>query len=396
MKKGVIILTIVLTLGVFVWETFFDTFEPVVVRNGYGEGKKTETYEVFVDGEKQELYLEVSEKEYSQKEVKALFEKVEKELDQVILGDNTSFDHVEYDLNLVTFLEDYPVEIQWELSSYKVLGLDGTILSEDLDKEGTLVELRGTVFYKEKSMVYVRNVRIYPLTRTGMDKLLYDVEMELKRIEEKTREKGTFSLPDKIGDYQLTWRKSKESHWYYVLISGVSLVAYLFYHEREKVRKKEKERRDIFIRAYPDVVSKLAMLLSTGITVKSAWSKIVQNYDEQKEALGENVVYEDMKITLREMQSGVSESEAYERYGRRCKMANYMKLGTLLSQNLRRGSNGILDSLRVEAIQSFENRKNMAKRQGEEVGTKLLAPMIGMLGVVLIMVLVPAFLTMQI
>ena len=396
MKRVLIILTIVLTLGVFVWETFFDSFEPVIVRNDYGEGKKTETYEVIVDGEKNEIQLEVSEKEYTSQEVERLFQKVEKELDQIILGENQSFDRVEQDLNLVTHMEDYPVEIQWELSSYKVLGLDGTILTEDLDKKGTLVELRGTIFYKEKSMVYIRNVMVYPLTRTGTEKLLYDVETELKKVEKSTREKGKFSLPQKVGNYQLTWQKAKEIHWPYILIGGFGLVAYLVYREREKERKKEKDRKTRFLREYPNVISKLTMLLSTGITAKNAWTRIVQNYEEQKENLGENQVYEEMKITLREMQSGVSEAEAYERFGQRCEVANYRKLGTMLSQNLRKGSSGILDILRMEAIQSFENRKSMARRQGEEVGTKLLLPMIGMLGVVLVMVLVPAFLTMQI
>ena len=50
----------------------------------------------------------------------------------------------------------------------------------------------------------------------------------------------------------------------------------------------------------------------------------------------------------------------------------------------------------MEAIQSFENRKSTARRLGEEAGTKLLMPMIGMLAVVFVMVMVPAFMSMQI
>ena len=389
-------MTIVLALGLFVWETFFDASSPVIVRNDYGEGKKTESYEVTVDGEKKKIQLEVSEREYTQKEVKQLFQKVEEELDQTILGNNQSFDRVEQDLDLVNYLPDFPVEIQWELSSYQVLGPDGKILTEDLDEKGTLVELRGNVFYKENSMVYIRNVMVYPRTRVGVEKILYDVEMKLKELEKSTREKASFSLPEKVGNYQLTWQKETEVHWPYVLVGGLGLVAYLFYREREAERKKEKTRQGIFIREYPNVISKLNMLLSTGVTVKNAWGKMVQNYEEQKKYGGDNLVYEEMKMTLREMQSGVSESEAYERFGKRCNITNYLKFGTLLSQNLRKGSKGISEILRMEAIQSFENRKSMARRQGEEVGTKLLLPMIGMLGVVLIMVMVPAFLTMQI
>ena len=131
------------------------------------------------------------------------------------------------------------------------------------------------------------------------------------------------------------------------------------------------------------------------MTVKHAWETIVTNYVNQREALGVRLVYEEMALTINEMQGGISEGEAYERFGKRCELTPYLKLGALLSQNLRKGSRGISDLLRVEAIQSFENRKNLAKQKGEEAGTKLMLPMIGMLAVVMIMVMVPAFLTMQ-
>ena len=146
------------------------------------------------------------------------------------------------------------------------------------------------------------------------------------------------------------------------------------------------------MRAYPGMISKFTMLLGAGITVKGAWEKIVHNYEEQET---KNPVYEEMKATLHEMQSGVPESEAYERFGKRCNITALIKFGALLSQNLRKGSKGLSDILRMEAIQSFENRKSRARQKGEEAGTKLLMPMMGMLAVVLIMVMIPAFLTMQ-
>lgn len=52
--------------------------------------------------------------------------------------------------------------------------------------------------------------------------------------------------------------------------------------------------------------------------------------------------------------------------------------------------------LNQEAISAFEDRKNMAKKLGEEAGTKMMLPMFLMLAVVLVMIIVPAFLTVQI
>lgn len=76
--------------------------------------------------------------------------------------------------------------------------------------------------------------------------------------------------------------------------------------------------------------------------------------------------------------------------------AYYLGVGALLSQNLRKGTKGLSELLKLESIQAFEERKARAKRLGEEAGTKLLLPMFLMLVVVLIIVIVPAFLTMQI
>ena len=162
-----------------------------------------------------------------------------------------------------------------------------------------------------------------------------------------------------------------------------------------ETKKEKKERADELMRDDPGMINKFTMLLSTGTTVKQAWEKIVQNYEAQKNQMGVHIVYEEMMNTCREMQGGVSEAEAYERFGKRCGVTVYLKFGALLSQNLRKGSKGLSDILRVEAIQSFENRKSTAKRLGEETGTKLLMPMLGMLSVVFIIVMVPAFMTMK-
>ena len=129
--------------------------------------------------------------------------------------------------------------------------------------------------------------------------------------------------------------------------------------------------------------------------VRRAWKKMVDDYEEQKERWGTRHAYEEMKQTMYEMESGISEAESYERFGRRCNIQEYMKLGALLSQNLRKGTKGLSQILKIEAIQAFEERKARAKRLGEEAGTKLLLPMFLMLSVVLIIVIVPAFLSIQ-
>ena len=99
---------------------------------------------------------------------------------------------------------------------------------------------------------------------------------------------------------------------------------------------------------------------------------------------------------MNELKNGRPESECYEVFGRRCESPVYRKFGMLLSQNLRKGTKGLTNLLQREAQEAFEERKNMAKKLGEEAGTKLMIPLFLMLAVVFVIVTVPAFLTIQI
>ena len=102
-------------------------------------------------------------------------------------------------------------------------------------------------------------------------------------------------------------------------------------------------------------------------------------------------VYEEILITCNELQGGRSETEAYDHFGRRCQVQAYMKLSALLSQNIRKGSNDLLRLLGQEADTAFAERKNLARKLGEEAGTKLLIPMMMMLCVVMVIIMIPAY-----
>lgn len=99
---------------------------------------------------------------------------------------------------------------------------------------------------------------------------------------------------------------------------------------------------------------------------------------------------------MHEMKGGMAENECYERFGERCGLQVYKKFGTILSQNLKKGTKGLTELLRQEADTAFDERKNTAKQLGEKAGTKILFPMFLMLAVVLLMIIVPAFLSLQI
>ena len=54
------------------------------------------------------------------------------------------------------------------------------------------------------------------------------------------------------------------------------------------------------------------------------------------------------------------------------------------------GNRGLCELLGQEAAVALEERKALAKKLGEEAGTKMLLPLIMMLGIVIAIIMVPA------
>ena len=96
------------------------------------------------------------------------------------------------------------------------------------------------------------------------------------------------------------------------------------------------------------------------------------------------------------MKDGVSETKAIERFGKRCRLLPYMRFASVVSQNIRKGAEGILSILEGDSLEALEQRKARALAEGEKAGTKLLFPMMLMLGMVMILVIVPACFAFQV
>ena len=335
---------------------------PSIERNDYGKGKKVEELDVQIGNKKKKVRtsVEVSERQYSAKEVQELFSRIIRKMDRLILAGNETLDRVDEDLDLVTDIPGEPVKVSWELDRYDVMDIQGKLKEQNISEKGVLVKLNAVLTYtaNEKEQASYQCVAcVYPKKLSGE-------ESTKKNVEEA--------------------------------IMGMMIGILLYALQKQNIRKAEEERKKQMIEDYPEVISKLTLYLGAGMTVKKAWRKITEGYMKEKEDENERYVYEEMRQTCHEMDSGVTEAEGYENFGRRCDLQIYIRLGALLSQNLRKGTKGLSELLKLESIQAFEERKARAKRLGEEAGTKLLLPMFLMLVVVLIIVIVPAFLTMQI
>ena len=370
-------------------------------REDYGGNSVNHQLQMQIEGEKSEnVEIQVSPSMYSEEEVQSLFRQAMNKLDQVILGENETADHVVKPLCFPQELEGYPFAISWEPGRYDVMDMNGRInqdavLEEDPEGEGVLVKITGILRYGTEEAAYNTQVLVFADVEET-ETIRNQVLNAARQAEEVSREEKSFVLPEQVNGRTVRWRFRKESKVMPVLMLGAVICVFLVVQERQKKEKLRKDRKEQMLFDYPEIVSQFTMLMGAGMTAKNVWKKITADYCGQKERGGRvRDAYEEMVITLQEMQSGIPEAECYERFAARCGLVPYMKMGALLSQNLRKGAKGTSDMLKMEAIQAMEDRKSRARRLGEEAGVKLLLPMLLMLVIVLVIVVVPAFLSID-
>lgn len=359
-------------------------------RNPYGSGAVPIELSAQIEGKGEEIfeYL-VEERIYTEEEIEALYENAIEILPEAILGKNASLEDVRQDLQLVTSLEGYPFEISWESSSYALINTDGAVSNEEL-KGGEIVTLTAHFRYEQWSWDHQLYVQVNPVIYTDKELLRRQVENLMQTQAEETKHEEVMVLPEYVGDKAIVWQEIiADSSGYFLVL--IMLAAGVLYWGRDKDldQKLERRKKELLL-DYPEVVNKLALYMGAGMTIRNAFFKMGEDYKKQNHRK-KRYVYEEIVMTCYELQSGRSEAEAYDHLGKRCQVQSYMKLSALLSQNIRKGSNDLLQMLRQEADNAFAERKGLAKKLGEEAGTKLLLPMMMMLCIVMVIIMIPAY-----
>lgn len=370
--------------------------ESVVERNDYGEGNKEEEYQIRIGEQEESFKVEIQERRYTSEELETVFDEAKTELEELILGENQSLDEVRSDLELITVLPDSGIQIAWSLDNYTVMSQQGNLKTEHLSEDGEEVKLTALLSYGEEKCEHQFYVRVFPPQLTEEERIIKSLAEEIAKRDEQTSTQQELALPQYIEGEEVTWDYANDYRAAGVFLIGISISLFLYASEDQKKKDAKKNREKMLAYAYPQLINKFTLYIKAGMTVKNAWYRIAEDYELKKEETGSKEAYEEMVLTMQEMKSGISERECYENFGERCGLPAYRKFGAMLSQNVKKGAKGMAGLLTQEAINAFEERKSMAKMLGEEAGTKMLLPMFLMLAVVLVMIIVPAFITVQI
>ena len=218
-------------------------------------------------------------------------------------------------------------------------------------------------------------------------------------VEKQCDQEGSkyLKLPEKAGGIALKWKEKKQHLVLKILFFEILILVLLTLTAAERKRTEEKNRKDQMLLDYSEIVSKLLILLGSGMSLEQAWNRISAQYHDkrQKKEIPKRAIYEEMVITNYEIMDGESVKRAYQKFAERVDVGSYQRLIRILLQNLQTGSRGLCQLLEQEAESALEEKKALARKLGEEAGTRMLMPLMLMLGIVIAIIMVPAMMSFR-
>lgn len=309
---------------------------------------------------------------------------------KVVLGGNPSFQQVSEDLVLQEQLEGYPFVVEWYTADPRTVSDTGMITAVDLDESQSTV-LTAVISYDKWQWQHDQEITVMPDVSTAEEAFVLGLTEEVEVLEAVDRGEGILQLPTVWQGIPIVWQEKSE-HSEYLLwgIAVVAAVGIFFFRDRDLHAEVEK-REDILRREYPFIVNKLLLYMGAGLNVRGVFYKMAEDYRKMDEAGVNSPAYQEIQRMCRELDTGVSETAAYEEFGVRCGLQEYIRLMALLSQNLKKGNSTLLMQLREEMEAALREKMNQCRRAGEEASTKLLIPMVMILGIIMVIIMVPAF-----
>ena len=168
---------------------------------------------------------------------------------------------------------------------------------------------------------------------------------------------------------------------YGILGIGSALILVLVYSLYDELRDKVRKRREAIARQFPNVVSKLALLVTSGMIMDRAWRETSRSRDEE--------LYLEMRKTTEELDNLVSPEVAYSGFINRCSTKETARLASAIMQNLSKGNAEIGRLLGDMAREAWQERRHTAKRDAEKANSRLMIPTVMLFIAILIMLMVP-------
>lgn len=143
------------------------------------------------------------------------------------------------------------------------------------------------------------------------------------------------------------------------------------------------KRADEVLTDFSEVVSKLALLVNSGMIVSDAWVRVADS--------GDRTLYREMNRSVEEMNNGKPFTDALYTFAQRSLLPEVKKFASTLIQGVAQGNTDLAPMLTQQSKEIWDLKKHVVRRKGELANNKLLLPMCLTFIGILIMIMVPIF-----
>lgn len=272
-----------------------------------------------------------------------------------------------------------------------VTGYLSLIMSTDIVPTSTDGETKylKTQYHSTPYRIYVG---IVPRALSRYESLLLQLQQAITTEDEGSLGENMLSLPTEIDGQRIYYSEHEDRSYLLLPLLGVIAAMAIYMRQGQARRTEKKQREALLMLDYSELVSKLMVYIGAGLTVRNALETISQHFDAliARGIKEDRPLYQELRTMVIQFRRNMPESDIYLSFGRRVNLKPYTKLVSLIEQNRMNGARNLRAMLELEMEDAFEQRKTTARRLGEEAGTKLLLPLFIMLGIVMIIVIVPA------
>lgn len=163
-----------------------------------------------------------------------------------------------------------------------------------------------------------------------------------------------------------------------VVLAVMAVVGYL---PLDALKNKAANRKEEIDRELPNVISKLVLLLLSGMNISKAM--------EQVSVSGEGLIYKEFATVVKESSQSVSLEGALTRLQGRCSNKYIDKLVTIVAKSFSSGNANLADDLKTLNDECWLEKKHSARRMADKVQTKLFIPTMIMFVGVLVVIIIP-------
>lgn len=346
-----------------------------------------------VGSSKKQYEIEVAPRAWTREEAEQQLLELTERLETYILGQNPSLDQVCSHLLLPEYIEGYPFDIYWESDKEQYIDSLGTVYREGL-QESQIVVLTANITYGEWSWEYQFGVCLQKEELTQEEQYTRELKQYLLEDELSQRNSDVWQLPKVFQGEALQYGETTKEHTVLILAAILAATGIaLWIGQDNDLRAGRRKIQEFWEEEYVGFVSSLSLYISAGLNLQTAMSYCARDYECRKPA--SHLLREALLEFQKDVVNGYGFVAAIERFAGRADQLHYRRLAGILNQGFLNGAKGLPQLLQQEVDKIREEKRRQSKVTGEKISTALIAPMMLQLGIVIALIMIPAFTNMQ-